>query len=413
MRTEGYDFVLLSLHCRYTKAGTYKVHVTFIQPSSKLLTVEMKCPTVIIVDALVSHHDTCFPEQQFHLSSLYSQNNISASSPVLLLPYNIEHHLEPSIVTSCSPNEFIYSFYLLAIDPSHWKYPRIQRYFSVVTPLFQETFLPNYSSEFGSKSTLTIEPRALAQGYYLSVFTVSRSSASADFRQFVQPIQILRSDIVSKFSGNLTIKKGEDKMTLNFYSATVDQDSEDPDRRKLNFTLICYPEHAQSAVFLPNTMQLGASRPSENNPQNINPWSIQSKNLNLVLRRPELNLQFYEHECFASNAKRGSDRPLVQFDVKTKQVIIEEMDLVFNNVTLHFLLIVRHVTDGRQLITRLEVDQQLNLDVTTRDLMSMEDAIDNLNDLATMNPRKAVQFVTDLADRLNQMCENAVSSILE
>ena len=160
-------------------------------------------------------------------------------------------------------------------------------------------------------------------------------------------------------------------------------------------------------------MHLGASRPSEANPQNINPWSIQSKNLNLVLRRPELNLQFYEHQCFASNSKRGSDRPLVQFDVKTKQVSIEEMDLVFNNVTLHFLLIVRHVTDGRQLITRLEVDQQLNLDVTSRDLMSMQDAIDNLNDLATMNPRKAVQFVTDLADRLNQMCENAVSSIFE
>jgi len=35
--------------------------------------------------------------------------------------------------------------------------------------------------------------------------------------------------------------------------------------------------------------------------------------------------------------------------------------------------------------------------------------MDNLDDLASANPNKAVEFITGLADKLNEMSENSVS----
>ena len=128
-----------NLFNRFTKAGTYKIDVTFIQPSSKLLTIEIKCPTVTIVSGITQPEATCFQEQQFHLTSPNAINNISLSSPVLLLPYTLQHNLEPLIITTCSDNDLIYSFYLLSIDLSQWKYSRIQRYSNSATQSLQQT----------------------------------------------------------------------------------------------------------------------------------------------------------------------------------------------------------------------------------------------------------------------------------
>src|SRR5207302_1662333 len=102
---------------RFTKTGTYKIGVTFIQPSSKLLTIELKCPIVTIVESIIKSDETCFDNQQFHLISTNSINNINSSSSVLLLPYSLQHNLEPIIINKCSDNDLIYSYYLLSIDP--------------------------------------------------------------------------------------------------------------------------------------------------------------------------------------------------------------------------------------------------------------------------------------------------------
>ncbi|CAF5181185.1 unnamed protein product, partial [Rotaria sp. Silwood1] len=93
----------------FAKVGTYKIDVTFIQPSSKFLTVEIACPTVTIVQGITQPEETCFQEQQFSLTSSNAINNITLSSPVLLLPYSLQHNLEPIILTTCSENDLIYS----------------------------------------------------------------------------------------------------------------------------------------------------------------------------------------------------------------------------------------------------------------------------------------------------------------
>jgi hypothetical protein len=352
----------------------------------------LKCPTVTIVNGTIRSEDTCFQEEQFHLTSSNSLNNITSSSDVLLLPYNLQHNLEPRITTKCSDNDFIYSFYLLLIDPSQWKYSRTQRYSTIIGPSFQDTFLENYCSQFGLKSTFIIEPKSLSHGYYTSVFTIRRNSNSADFRQFIQPIEIIRSDLITIFGGNQTIRN-DDKLHFDIYSTTIDPDNNEFDRRKLNFTLICYPEYLQSTIFPSDPIQLGSSRPTETNPQNINHWSIQWTNLNLIFRRPELHLYFYENQCFSSR----KNRELIQFNSTTKILTISENDLIFN--------------DGIQLIARLEVNKQANLVFDTTDLNALEDVMGNLDDLALTNPTKAVELITGLADKLNEMSDNSVSEI--
>ncbi|CAF1487008.1 unnamed protein product [Rotaria magnacalcarata] len=392
---------------KFTKAGTYKIEVKFVQPSSKFLTAEITCPTVVIVKGIVQPEDTCFQEQQFSLTSPNAINNITLSSHVLLLPYSLQHHLEPVIVTPCSDHDLIYSFYLLSIDSTHWKYSRTQRYSNSIAESFEETFLSKDCSELGPKSTLTIEPNSLPHGYYLAVFTVTTSSNQVDFRQFIQPIEIIRSDLVTTFGGNETITIDGQTVHLDFYSSTIDPDTTEFDRRKLNFTLICYPEDIQSSIFYPNTLQLGASRPTSTNPQNLNNWSIQWNNLTLVTRRPELNILIYENQCFIPKTKRKKPKEIISFNPRTKRFNMTETDLEINNGSIYFLLIIRHLTDGRQLVSRLEVDKKINYIFDTADLSLLEEVMGNLDDLAANNPQKAVALISGLADKLNEMSDNS------
>lgn len=395
---------------RFTKAGTYKIDVTFVQPSTKLLTAEIQCPTVTISQGIVQPEDSCFQEQQFSLYSPNAMNNITSTSSILYLPYNLQHQLEPNIITSCSENDLIYSFYLLSVDSSQWKYSRAQRYSNSINRTYQEIYLSNDCSELGPKSTLTIEPKSLTHGYYLAVFTVSISTNLVDFRQFIQPIEIIRSDLITNFGGNETITSDGTMIKLNFYSSTNDPDINDFDRRKLNFTLLCYPEYLQSSIFQPNTLQLGSTRPTENNQQNLNNWSIQWNNLSLITRRSDLNIHIFENQCFSSNIKRTKSKELIGFDVKTKIFNISEQELEFNNQTLHFLLIIRHLIDGRQLIARYEIAKQITYIFDNADLSALEEVMGNLDDLAAANPTKAVELITGLADKLNEMSDNNVSS---
>jgi hypothetical protein len=378
-----------------------------------MLNVEIKCPTVTIVKGIITPEESCFQEQQFTLESSNAMNNLTASSPVLLLPYNRQHNLEPIIITGCSESDLIYSFYLLSIEASQWKHSRTQRYSTPTGPTFQETFLSKDCSELGPKSTLTIEPASLPHGYYLAVYTVSISSNLVDFRQFIQPIEIVRSDLVTNFGGNDTITSDGEMIKLDFYSSTSDPDVADFDRRKLNYTLICYPESHQSYIFQPSQPQLGATRPTEINPQNYNPWHIQWENLTLIARRSEFNVQIFENNCFSSQIKRERARELIQFDSKTKIFNVSETELEFNNETIYFLLIVRHMIDGRQLIARFELDKRVQFLFDNADLSALEEAMGNLDDLAAANPKKAVELISGLADKLNEMSDNSVSTIFE
>jgi hypothetical protein len=393
---------------RFTKTGSFVVSVTFVQPSSKRLLIDMKCATVTIVHSKAPPTGSCFQEQSFSLQSTNAVNNASAQSRVLLLPYNRQHLIEPVVNTTCRATDLVYSFYVLSIDPSQWKYSRVHRYPTAQEQTFQETFLSTYCYELGPKSTLTFDAASLAHGFYLVVFTLTMATNLPDFRQFIQPIEIIRSDLETTFGGNRTITNDGQSIELDIYSSTLDPDSHERDRRKLNFTLICYPERLQSALFQLEGLQLGASRTTDVNPQNHNPWSIRWSHLHLVMRRPELNMQFFESDCFASETHRDEHKSTVGFDATTKSFNLTEDQLLFDNQTLHFLLIVRHLIDGRQLVTRLVVDKQTSLTFDSTDLSALEEVMNNLDDLAVANPKKAVKLVTDLADKLNEMSDDSV-----
>ena len=388
---------------RFTKTGTFKISAKFIQASSKHLPVELKCSTVTIVEGTIKPEETCFEEQDFHLTSSNSTNH-SQSTALLLLPYSLQHNLKPEIVSRCSKDDFLFSYYLLSLDSSLWKYSRLLQRYS--NPSLPETFVNQYCAELTTESDLTIAARTVPHGYYLAVYTVSLSSNPADFRQFIQPIEIIRSDLVTEFDGNQTIDESDQDILMNFYSTATDPDRKDFDRRKLNFTLFCYPESSQSKLFQPNMIPLGSSRPTDTNPLNQIQTTIEWSKFNPIFRQNELNLQILEHQCFSLIEKKPE---MIQIDSETKLLKINEHDLNFNNGTLHFILIVRHLIDGRQYVGRFEVDKPINLVLQTDDLSALEGVMENLDDLAAANPKKAVELITGLADKLNEMSSNTVS----
>ena len=150
--------------------------------------------------------------------------------------------------------DFVYSFYLLSIDPSKWKYARRQRYSNQMNELLEVKFVSDTCSELGSKPTFAIKPRSLLHGFYIAAVTFSTNAKSTDFPQFLEPIEIISSDLITTLGGNQTIINDGEVIQLNLYSSTTDPNTKDFDRRKLNFTFICYSDEAQPSLFTPNTL---------------------------------------------------------------------------------------------------------------------------------------------------------------
>lgn len=409
---ENNVFLFVELLLRFSKVGNHKISVSFVQPSSKSLHAHIKCPTVTIVQRNVQSDRNCLSKGNFSLQSRQAANSVTPTSPVLFLPWNLAHELEVQLPSNCEENEFLYSFYVLSFEQSRWKYTKLNRYPASSINRFQETFLPEFCSEFRSKSTLTINEKQLPYGFYIVSLTISRASNPSDFQQILQPIEIVRSDLQSKFDGNETITIDGQMIELDFYSTTIDPDGPEAERRKMNFTLICYTEQQESEIFGPNPIELGSTRPTEPNPQNQNSWSIQWNLLKVVVRRPELNIQFFESQCFPPTQKKNKQRDFVHFNPKRKTLNFTEEQLSFENETLHFLLIVRHLNDGRQLIARRIFNKNMNLLFEGADLNLLEEAMSNLENLASENPKRAVELINGLADKLNEMSDNTVRIFL-
>ncbi|CAF1560182.1 unnamed protein product, partial [Didymodactylos carnosus] len=290
---------------QYQKAGTYNIDITFINPSSKKLKSLLTCSQVTIIDKPLET-SSCINDQLIYLYSDNAVNTtITAKTPVLLLPFNKKHILIPKLPSICNSETFSYSFYLINTDPLNWKYSqRLNRLSSTNRSIYTDEYLSYYCSNIGKTKSLIIEPKSLQYGYYFIQITIVSTINPSIYREIIQPIEIVKSDLNTSFGsliannlngtgGTETISDDED-ITINFWSKTNDPDDETNDKRKLNFTLICYlPSEAQN--LFPDDILLGNTRPSENNIHNL--LNIRWSNLSLVIR-PELNIQLFEHRCF-------------------------------------------------------------------------------------------------------------------
>ncbi|CAF0819785.1 unnamed protein product, partial [Didymodactylos carnosus] len=171
------------------------------------------------------------------------------------------------------------------------------------------------------------------------------------------------------------------------------------DRRKLNFTVICHLKSEEQNIF-PNDLPLGSRRPSENNIYNL--LSIRWLNLSLV-SHPESNIYFLEHRCFSTKL----DYQYVVYEPTLKTFNISKKYLHFNG-TFSFTLITRSL-DGRMLISQKLVDKRDEF-IISDDLNLLDEVMNNLDNLVLVNPKKAVQLITDLAEKLNEMSENSTNN---
>ena len=368
--------------------------MTFIQPSSKRLSVELRCSAVNIVTPNSIGSDHWCTREEFHLSSSNALNNVSSLSPVLLLPYHVQHNLELS--PACSEGELIYSHYLLAVDKSAWKYaqrqiPLNQR----STDWFEEEYLSNACEEHRSKFSVIIDQESLNYGYYLSHITIQNSNSN-HFRHYIQPIEIIHADLTTRFNSQQTVMNDDGLVKLDFLLTVGTKD-----QSRLNFTLLCYPASSEKRLFTPNGMRLGSSQARENSAfSKLIPWA----NFTLITRRPELSFYFYEHQCLSASDQSRS----FTFDPVTREMNIPEEAFISSNRTLHFDLIMRHLHDGRILTTRRTFNKRTQINFNTTDLITIEHAMSNQNTLTEKDPKQAIDLVGDLAEKLNEISRNWV-----
>ena len=384
-----FPFIFILFSCgllRYAKSGTYQIGVTFIQPSSKVLSAELRCSTVEVITQNSIGSDHWCTSEEFHLSSSNALNNVSSVSPVLLLPENVQHKLE--LPMACSTSEFIYSYYTLAVDKlpirtSHRQTASNQH-------SFEEEFLSNLCSDHQSKFSYIIEQKSLTSGYYLLHITIQNLNSN-DFRHYIQPIEIVHSNLSTTFDFHQTIMNDGDLVKLDFLS-TINV----KDQQRLNLTLLCYPESSEKHLFTPNGLQLGSSRSDK-----LIPW----EKFNLIIRRPDLNFYFYEHQCLSS----GDELHSFTIDPETREMNINEQAFILNNRTLHFDLIMHHRIDGHMSITRRILNKRIQSNFNRTDLNKIEIAMTDFDRLIKNDSNYAIEIVEDLAEKLNEISRNSVS----
>ena len=298
---------------------------------------------------------------------------------------------------ACSKTEFIYSYYLLAVDKLAWRHPNRQISSNQhSTDSFEEEFLVRSCSEPRSQFSFIIERKSLTYGYYLSHITIQNSNSN-QLQHYIQPIEIVRSDLSTKLDGHQTIASDSGILTLDFQATT---DTED--QQRLNFTLLCYPESSEKHLFTPNGLRVGSSRPSE--------YSALSKLISwtkfkLIARRPQVNFYFYEHQCLTS----GDQSRSFTFDPKTREVNITEDAFMLSNRTFHLDLIIRHLIDGRILITRRTFNKRIQVSVNTADWKTIDHVMTDLDNVVDKDPKQAIEVVGDLAEILNEISRNSVN----
>ena len=354
----------------------------FIQPSLKRLSVELHCSTVKIVDENVNQSNSWCSTEQFHLSSSNALNNISSSSSILLLPLHLQHYLHLSM--SCSQSGWIYSSYLLALKPNSLR----------SSSSFSEEFLSNFCSSHRSNFSMFIEANSLPSGHYRLYVTIYNIH-SHQLQDYLQPIEIIRSEFHKKLNDHQTIIHNGDVIKLDFLSKTDLKNAQ-----RLNFTLVCYPQTNEKILFPPHGLRLGLSRP--NSFTKLIPWN----NFHLILHRPDLHFSFYEHQCLSSVDQSHS----FIIDPETRQLNINEEAFLLTDRTLHFDLIMRYLIDGRVLITRRTLNKRIENHLNATKLKTIEYNITDLDQLIQHDPKHAIEVVGDLIEKLNEISLNSVNS---
>ena len=231
--------------------------------------------------------------------------------------------------------------------------------------VFHEQFVEKTCSQFQSRFSFTIEENSLPIGSYLYHLTIANLQSN-EIEHYIQPIEIFPSNITKK----IEIKPEE----------------------KVNYTLLCYPQIFGKDLFNPDGLQTGEYTQLN---QTI-PW----KKFQLVTDRPELNFYFYEFECLSSKDEMRS----FLIDPETREMLINEDMFNSNNRTLYFDLIKHDLINGKILITRRTINEQIQ-----KNFLTIERIVTHLNNFVIDNdPKRAIDMVEDLAERLNQISQNSV-----
>lgn len=280
---------------------------------------------------------------------LFSSNALNNQSSVFLLPANLPHNIQ--LPKLCLKKDFIHSSYLIQINSA--------------SNTFHEQFLDKFCSQFQSKFSFTIEENSLPIGSYLFHLSIANIQSN-EIEHYIQPIEIFPSNITKK----IEVKPVE----------------------KVNYTLLCYPQIFAKDLFTPHGLQTGEYTQLN---QTI-PW----KKFRLIFDRPELNFDFYDHECLS--AKYESHAFLI--DPETREMLIDEDLFNSNNQTLYFDLIKNDFIRGKTSITRRTINEQIQ-----KNFITIERIVTHLNNFVVDNdPKQAIDVVEDLAERLNQISQNSV-----
>lgn len=232
--------------------------------------------------------------------------------------------------------------------------------------------------------------------YNLSLTVVSNENPSY-FKQLKSKLMTVDlSKLFAKIQGNHDVILGwNDTYVLDFWSGSYDPEAANINNKKqLQFNVICSKELA------------GSDGESLNRQLNYTMYdkSYTYESLGFLLAFQYENINFYEKDCFHSSDPEFLNASII-FELETNTFHISMTSLNLNESSMTPITIRVYVSDAYRISF---ADQVVNLNssqsflvVPDSDLNMLAKQLDKLDDLASKDPKMALNLMSKFTDALN------------
>ena len=261
-------------------------------------------------------------------------------------------------------------------------------------------------------STNTTEQYVLRKGelefgtYNLSVTVVSKENPTY-FKQLKSKLMTVDlSKLFAKIEGDADVLLGwNDTYVLDFWTGSYDPEASDVENKdSLKFNIICSKELAG----------IGSDDLNRQLNYTVYDHSYAFEDLGFQLAFQYENINFYQKDCFHFSDPEYLNASIV-YELDTHSFYISMTTMNLNESSLIPITIRLYVSDDYRVSS---ANQVINLNSsdsflgTPGDLDMMAKQLDKLDDLASKDPKMALNFVGKFADAINSYDSSSSSDVI-
>ena len=212
------------------------------------------------------------------------------------------------------------------------------------------------------------------------------------------------SKLIAKIQGDSDVILGwNDTYVLDFYSSSYDPEAVNiSNKDSLNFNIICSK----------GLSGIGSEDLNKQLNNTIYEKKFAFEDLGFQLAFQYENINFYQKDCFHSDDPEFLNASIV-YDLEDNKFYISMTTLNLNESSIIPITIRLYVSDEYRVSS---VDQTINLNTSDSflaipgDLDMMSKQLDKLDDLASKDPKMALNFVSKFTDAINSFDSTSSSS---